>query len=50
MENLGYLLAAFALIWAVLFAYLFILSGRERRLRRELDSLAHPSANTTPRG
>ena len=39
MENLGYLLAAFGIVWAVLFGYVFSLSQRQRQLRRELDSL-----------
>ena len=39
MENLIYLLAAFSIVWAAFFGYLFILSRRQRQLRRELDSL-----------
>ena len=39
MENLGYLLAAFAVVWAVLFGYLFLLLSGQRRLRREINSL-----------
>ncbi len=39
MENLGYLFAAFAIVWAVLFGYLLILFNGQRRLRREIDSL-----------
>ena len=39
MENLSYLLAAFILIWAGFFGYLFKLSREQRQLRRELDSL-----------
>ena len=39
MENAGYLFAAFAMIWAVIFGYVFNLSRRQRQLRREIDSL-----------
>jgi CcmD family protein len=39
MENAGYLFAAYAIVWAVLFGYIFILSRRQKRLRREIDLL-----------
>lgn len=39
MENLSYLFAAFAVIWAGLFAYVFVLVQRQRRLRRDIDWL-----------
>jgi len=39
MENLGYLFAAFALIWVVVFGYVLVLQRRQRRLQREIDSL-----------
>ncbi|MBA7473443.1 hypothetical protein ES707_08783 [subsurface metagenome] len=39
MENLSYLVAAFAVIWAGLFAYVFVLVQRQRRLRRDIDWL-----------
>ena len=39
MENAGYLLAAFAIIWALLFGYLFSLFNRQRRLQQQIDSL-----------
>ena len=39
MENLGYLFAAFAIVWAVVFGYTLLLLNRQRRLRREIDSL-----------
>jgi len=39
MENLGYLFAAFSIVWAVIFGYVFSLSRRQRHLWRELDSL-----------
>ena len=39
MENAGYLLAAFTIIWALVFGYVFLLFNRQRKLRREIDSL-----------
>ncbi len=39
MENAGYILGAFALTWAVVFGYVFILINRQKRLHREIDSL-----------
>lgn len=39
MENGGYLLAAFATVWAVVFTYVLFLSARQAKLRREIDAL-----------
>lgn len=39
MENLGYLFAAYTIVWAVIFGYIFSLSRRQRELRREVDLL-----------
>jgi len=39
MENAGYLLAAFSIIWALLFGFLLLSFNRQRALRREIDSL-----------
>lgn len=39
MENLSYLFAAFAVVWAVLFGYVFSLSRRQNKLRRDIDLL-----------
>lgn len=39
MENLGYLLAAYSVIWAVVFGYVLVLYLKQRRLRRELEKL-----------
>jgi CcmD family protein len=38
-ENISYLFAAFAIVWVMLFGYIFTLSQRQKRLRREIDSL-----------
>ena len=39
MENAGYLFAAFAIIWGLVFGYVLLLFSRQRRLRREINSL-----------
>jgi CcmD family protein len=39
MENLGYLVAAYTIIWVVLAIYIFTLYRNQRRLRQEIDSL-----------
>jgi len=39
MENAGYLLAAFSIVWAAVFGYIFILLHRQKRLRQEIDTL-----------
>ncbi len=39
MENASYLFAAFSIVWAVVFGYVLLLFNRQRRLRREINSL-----------
>jgi len=39
MENLGYLIAAYALVWAGVFVYLFSLQRGQNKLREEIESL-----------
>lgn len=39
MDNSVYLFAAFAITWAVLFAYVIVLYGRQSRIKKEMDSL-----------
>ena len=39
MDNLGYLFAAFAVIWVGLFAYILVLAQKQRQLRRDIDWL-----------
>lgn len=36
---MGYLFAAFFVLWATTFGYLFFLGSRQLRLQRELESL-----------
>ena len=37
MQNAGFLFAAYSIIWALLFGYVLVLLGRQRRLRGELE-------------
>ncbi|MFH1651851.1 MAG: CcmD family protein [Chloroflexota bacterium] len=39
MENAGFLFAAFAIMWALVFFLVLRLMGQQRKLRRELDAL-----------
>ena len=39
MENAGYLFAAFTLIWGLVFSYVLLLFSRQKKLRREINSL-----------
>ncbi len=39
MDNAGYLFAAFAIVWLVVFSYIFVLLSREKKLRREIETL-----------
>ena len=39
MQNLPYLFATYAIVWLVLFAYLFVVAAGVRGVRRELDEL-----------
>ena len=39
MENAGYLFAAFAMVWAVVFGYVIVLVNRQSQLRREINAL-----------
>ena len=39
MENLSYLFAAYTIIWAFIFGFVFFLYYRQRKLRQQIDSL-----------
>ena len=39
MENAGYLLAAFSIIWAVVFGYVLVMQRRQRKLQRQITLL-----------
>ena len=37
MENIGYLFAAYSIIWAVVFGYVLFMQRKQRRLQRQID-------------
>ena len=39
MENAGYLLAAFAVIWALVFGYVVMMQRKQRQLQRQIKQL-----------
>lgn len=39
MANLSFLMAAFIIIWIVLFGYVLLLAQRQKRLQKEVDTL-----------
>ena len=39
MENMGYLFAAYTIIWAVVFGYVVFMQRKQRRLQRNIDLL-----------
>ena len=39
MENIGYLFAAYAVIWAVVFVYILFIQKKQRRPQRQIDLL-----------
>ena len=39
MENAGFLLTAFIVVWAAVFGYVLFLVNRQAKLRHELDLL-----------
>ncbi len=39
MDNLGYLFAAYTIIWALIFGYVFFLYYKQRKLRQQMDLL-----------
>ena len=39
MENAGYLMAAFAIIWAVVFGYVLIMLRKQRQLQQQIKLL-----------
>jgi CcmD family protein len=50
MENLGYLFAAFTIIWAVIFGYVFFLYYEQRKLSRQMDLLKDSIVERQNRG
>ena len=39
MENLGYLFAVYVIIWTAVFGYVFFLYHKQKKLKREIESL-----------
>ena len=39
MENTGYLLAAYTVIWAVVFGYVLMMQRKQRQLQRQITLL-----------
>ena len=39
MENMGYLLAAYIVIWAVVFGYVLVMQRKQRQLKRQVEIL-----------
>lgn len=39
MENAGFLFAAFAIVWILLFGFVLMLYNRQRKLREEINAL-----------
>ena len=39
MENSGYLFAAYAVIWAIVFGCVLFMQRKQRRLQRQIDRL-----------
>ena len=39
MENAGFLFAAFAIVWILLFGFVLLLYNRQRKLRGEIKAL-----------
>jgi len=37
MDNMGYLFAAYTVIWAVVFGYIFFMQRKQRKLQRQID-------------
>ncbi|MFC2058881.1 CcmD family protein [Chloroflexota bacterium] len=46
MESIGYLFAAYTIIWAVVFGYVFYLLRKEGKLRKEIDLLEKSLSNS----
>jgi CcmD family protein len=39
MNDLAYLFAAYTIIWAVVFVYIFFIQRKQRRLQRQIELL-----------
>lgn len=48
-SNLGFLFAAFAVVWVIFFGYVFYMSRRDRQLRQDLDEIRRQLAEQDQR-
>jgi len=39
MENAGYLVAAYTIVWAVIFGYILFMQRKQGKLQRQIDLL-----------
>ncbi|MBU2534934.1 MAG: CcmD family protein [Chloroflexi bacterium] len=39
MENMGYLFAAFLIVWIGIIGYLFVIFNRQKKISREIETL-----------
>ncbi len=39
MDNLGYLFAAYVVVWLLLFGYMFSIARKQKQLEREIEML-----------
>jgi len=46
MDSITYLVAAYAVVWVMMFLYLFSISRRERKIQRELIELNRIASRT----
>ena len=49
MSNPGYLFAGFALAWALVFAYLWMLSRRSAAMQQQLEALERRLGESAPK-
>jgi CcmD family protein len=47
MNDLTYLFAAYTIIWAVVFGYVFFMQRKQRRLQRQIDLLQESADKST---
>jgi CcmD family protein len=47
MENAGYMLAAFIIIWAALLAYMFLIARKQTALRRDIELIQEQLEETS---
>lgn len=40
MENLDYMVAAYAIVWIVMFLYLMAIAAREKKIQKELAAMS----------